>query len=245
VKTAAPIKESSCFCTLCLKALPCQHWRYADIVPIRQAKALLIEDLLARTNPGLEERLQLQEQICALGGDSGFGIAFEQLDSIRPGALRSKLLKRLLAWNGLPLEQRELLGQQIAVLARAWPFSCQIAPTFPVQVGCLPSVLTALIVWSAFLWMPAVHSWLWGSITVLAGLLAAALTRQLLVTRNVCKWTRKVLIPEAQEANISLACFLAVVDDVPGSRLGMTDELWPIKIELETVRRVLRAEGKL
>jgi hypothetical protein len=254
MKAAAPTEESSCLCTACLKALPCEQWRYATVVPIREAKALPIEDLLPRTNPGLAERLQLEEQISALGGDAGFVVAYEQLESMRPGALRSRLLKQLLNWNGLTAEQRPLLGQQIGADARAWQFARQIAPAFPGHAGCLPAALAALVVWSAFLWVPAVHSWLWESIalvalwvsiTLVAGLGAAALTRHLLVTRNVCQWTRKVLIPEAHDANVSLACLLAVVDDVPGPRLGMTEKLWPIKIELETIRRVLSAEGRL
>jgi hypothetical protein len=245
MKTAAPTEESSSLCTACLKALPCQHWRYAAVVPIRKAKALPIEDLLARTNPGLAERLQLREQIRALGGDAAFGLAYEQAERLRPGALRSRFLKQLLGWNGLAVEQRTLLGQLIGAHARAWLFACQIAPAFPGQTGFRRAALAALAVWSAFLWVPAVHSWLWGSITLVAGLVAAALTRQLLLTRNVCQWTRKVLIPEAQDANVSLACLLAVVEDVPGSRLGMMEDLWPIKNELEAIRRVLSAEGRL
>ena len=122
-----------------------------------------------------------------------------------------------------------------------------IVPSLPLRlnVPLMPRLLAALAVWSAFLWVPAVHSWLWGSITLVAGLVVAALTRQLFLTRNVCQWTRKVLIPEAQDANVSLACFLAVVEDVPGSRLGMMEDLWPIKNELEAIRRVLSAEGRL
>jgi hypothetical protein len=191
------------------------------------------------------ERLQLKEQIKALGGDAGFEVAYEQLERMRPGALHSRLLKQLLDWNGLTVEQRLLLGQQIGAHARAWQFARQIAPAFPGSVGCLSAALSALLIWSAFLWAPATHSWLWGSITLVAGWGAGALTRDLLVARNVSQWTRKVLVPEAQDANVSLACLLDVVDDVPGSRLGMTQELWPIKVELETIRRVLIAEGKL
>jgi hypothetical protein len=245
MKTAAPTMERSCLCTVCLKALPGEHWRYTTVVPIWEAKALPIEALLARTNPGLAERLQLKEQIRALGGDAGFAVAYEQLERIRPGALRSRLLKQLLNWDTLTVEQRSFLGQQIGSQARAWQFACQIAPAFPGHVGCLPTTLAAFLVGFAFLWAPAVRSWLWGSITLLAGLVAAGLARELLVKRNVCQWTRKALIPEAQDTNVSLACFLAVVDDVPGSRLGMTEDLWPIKIELETIRRVLSAEGRL
>src|SRR5262249_8895343 len=118
MKTAAPTEESSCLCTACLKAFPCERWRYATAVPIREAKALPIEDLQPRTNPGLAERLQLEEQISALGGDACFGVAYGQLEGMRPGALRSGLLKQLLGWNGLTVEQRPLLGQQIGAHAR-------------------------------------------------------------------------------------------------------------------------------
>lgn len=245
VKTAAATEESSGLCTACLKALPCERWRYSTVVPIPKAKALPIEDLLARTNPGLAERLQLREQIRALGGDAAFGSAYEQVEYLRPGALRSLLLKQLLGWEVLSAEQRTLLVQLIGTYARAWRFARQIAPAFPGQTGFRRGALVALAVWLAFLWAPAVHGWLWGSITLVAGLAAAALTRQLLLTRNVCQWTRRVLIPEAQDANVSLACLLAVVEDVPGSRLGMMEDLWPIKNELGTIRRVLSAEGRL
>ena len=44
IKTAAPTEENSCLCTVCLKALPCDHWRYATVVPLREAKALPVED---------------------------------------------------------------------------------------------------------------------------------------------------------------------------------------------------------
>ena len=245
VKTDPLAEESSCLCTACLKALPCQGWRYAAVVSIRKAKALPIAKLLARTNPGLAERLQLREHVRALGGDAAFTLAYEQVGRLRPGALRSSLLKQLLGWNGLAGEQRTSLGQTIGAYARAWQFACQIAPTFPRHAGCGRAALVALAVWSAFLWVPAVRSWLWGTITLLAGLAAAALTWQLILTKHVGQWTRKVLIPEAQDANVSLACFLAVVEDISGSHLGMIDDLWPIRNELEAIRRVLSAEGRL
>jgi hypothetical protein len=245
MKTTAPIRESSCFCTVCLKAFPSEHWRYASVVPIREARSLPIEDLLARTNPGLAERLHLKERISALGGDARFGVAYEQLEGMRPGTLRSRLLKQLLDWDRLSVEQRALLCQEIGTQARAWQFARQIAPALHDQAGCFAPTLAALVVWSAFLWAPVVRSWLWGGITVAAGMGAAALTTRVLLTQQVHKWTRKVLIPEAQDANVSLSCFLAVVDDVPGSRLAMMEELWSVKVELETIRGVLTAEGKL
>jgi len=244
VKTAVPTEESSSLCTACLKTIPCQRWRYAAVAPIRKAKALPMEVLLARTNPGLAERLQLRKQIRALGGDTAFGLAYEQVERLRPGVLRSSLLKQLLGWDRLAVEQRTLLRQFIGDHARAWQFACQIAPSFPRHAGWGWAALAALAVWSAFLWLPAVRSWLAGSITLVAGLVVGVLIWQLILTRHVCHWTRTVLIPEAQDANVSLACLLAVVEDIPGSHVGMVDDLWPIRNELEAIRRVLSAEGK-
>jgi hypothetical protein len=76
-------------------------------------------------------------------------------------------------------------------------------------------------------------------------LIAAAVVDHILLTKSVCQWTRNVLIPTAKDANVSLDCFVATVDDVPGSRLGLTEELWPMKEKLRTICGVLIAEGKL
>ncbi len=245
LKTTRPTVERSCLCTACHKAFLCDPWRYATAVPIGQAKTLPAEELLARTNPGLAECLHLKEQVCALGCDARFAVAYEQLGGLRPSALRSGLLAQLLDWDRLPEEQRCALAQQIAAQARAWQFARQVAPAFPVHAGCLTTALAALVVGPVFLWLPAARSWLWGPVLVLAGLGAAALGAHLLLRRQVCRWTREVLVHEAQDANVSLACFLTVVDDVPGSRLGMMEELWPLKVELETIRGELIAQGKL
>jgi hypothetical protein len=245
VKTTDPTLERSCLCTGCHRAFPGEHWRYAAVVPIREAKALPPEDLLARTNPGLAERIQMREQVRALGGDPRFAVAFEQLEGMRPGALRTGLLRQLLEWDRLPEERRALLAQHIEAKARAWQFSRRIAPAFPGNTGCLAATVAALVLAPVFLWVPAARSWLWGGVTAAAGLAAAGLVGHLLFTRRVCRWTRKTLVPEAREANISLACLLDVVDDVPGSRLGLTEELWPMRDQLETIRGVLVADGLL
>jgi hypothetical protein len=238
--------ERSCLCTGCHKAFPCEHsWRYAAVVPIQEAKALPMEVLLTRTNPLLAERIQFKEQVRALGGDARFAVAYEYLEAMRPGALRSGLLQQLLDWDRLEEEQRALLGQQIAARARAWQFARQIAPGFPEPAGCLTPAVAALVVGLAFLWVLVIRSWLWGTSTAVAAFIAATLVNDLLLKRRVHRWTRMVLVPEAQDANVSLDGFVAVVGDVPGSRLGLTEDLWPIKDQLETIRGVLFADGEL
>lgn len=245
LETTEPTRERSCFCTGCHMAFPSEHWRYAAVVSIPEAKVLPSEDLLARTNPGLAERLELKEQVSALGCDARFTVAYERLEQLRPGALRRRLLHQLLDWERLADQQRDLLGQQIGARSRAWQLARQIAPLFPGHAGCLSVAVVALIVGSAFLGMRAVRNWLWGSLLVAAGLGAAALIDQAIFSLRVRQWTRKVLIPEAHDANVSLDCFVAVVEDVPGSRLGLIEELWPVRDQLETIREVLIAEGKL
>jgi len=245
LETTGLERERSCYCTGCHKAFPSEHWRYAAVLPIQEAKNLPPEDLLARTNPGLADRLELKEQVSALGCDARFAVAYEQLEQLRPGALRKGLLCQLLGWERLTDEQRALLGQHIGGRSRAWRLARQIAPGFPRHAGCLSVAMVALIVGPTFLWVPPLRSWLWGSVLVVAGLIAAALIDQARFSLRVRGWTRKVLIPEAQDTKVSLDCFVAVVDDVPGSRLGLTEELWPMKDQLETIRGVLITQGKL
>jgi hypothetical protein len=232
-------------CTCCLKAFPSEQWRYADLVSLREAKTLPTDAVVARTNPAMAERSQMKEQICALGGDTDFAKAYELLDGIRHGPLRSRLLGQLLTWKRLSEQQRADLGREIEARARAWHFARRIAPAFPTGSGCLMAALPALVIWSALLWAPPARSWLWGSLLFFAGLAAAAFVKHLVLNRLVCQWTRDTLIWEAQQANVSLECFIAVVDDVPDSRLRVMEEIWPIRVELETIRGALAAAGKL
>jgi hypothetical protein len=245
VKAMGPTRDGSCMCTCCLRAFPSEHWRYAGLVSFREAKTLPMDEVLARTNPSLAERFALKEQISVLGGDVGFSTAYEQLEGIRPGAMRSQLLRQLLKWNRLPEQQRAELRRQIETRARAWHFARRIAPGFPTNSGFLMVALPALVIWSAFLWAPPVRSWLWGSIVLFGGLGGAAFVKHLVLGRRVCQWTRFTLISEAQQANVSLGCFVAVVDDLPDSPLRMMEDIWPMRVELESIRGVLAAAGKL
>jgi hypothetical protein len=245
LKASAPTRERSCMCTGCLKTFPSEHWRYLGLVSIREGKSLPIDELMARTNPAQVERSQLKEQISALGGDAGFAIAYERLDGMWPGVMRSQLLGQLLKWSQLSGDDRAELGREIDARARASDLVRRIAPAFPTNSGCLVVTLPALLIWSAFLWAPPVRSWVWGSILLVAGLGSAAFVKHLVLNRRVCQWTRNTLIAEAQNANVPLACIVAVVDDVPDSRLNIMEDIWPMRVELETIRGELAALWKL
>jgi hypothetical protein len=245
LKVAATTEKTSCTCQVCAGSFPCMLWCYPDLVPAQEASAVSVDDLLARTNPGLAERVQLKEQVSALGGDARFTTAYEQLDGMPAGELHAGLLKELLDWGRLKDEQRDRLVQRIGSCARAWQFAREMAPEFPGH-GCLPPLLAALVVWSALLWEPAARGRLWGAITVVAaGCVAAALISHVLLARRVRRWAREVLVFEAQRANVSLPCFLAVVDDLSGTRFHVLDDLWPVKDQIERIRGVLVADRRL
>lgn len=245
MKMTSLTNESSCLCTECLTSFPCQRWRYTSVIPMAESRSIAIDELLHGTNPTLAERMELEEQIQELGGDTRFARAYEQLDGMRSGVLRSNLVKEVMAWNRLESEPRALLGEQITARARAFQFARQIAPGFPSGVGCLSSGLTALTVWSTFLWLPAVRHLLPGAGVVLAGFGAAAVVSYLSQIGRIRHWVRQELIPEAELANISLPAFLEVVDDLSGSRLEILEELWPLKVQIEAIRSALEVEKKL
>ena len=152
---------------------------------------------------------------------------------------------------GNRLEARDLFAtvslrtEQVAARARAWQFIRQIAPAFPNDTASVAAIVAALVMVPVLLWIPEARSWLWGGATVIAGLVAAWLVGHAIYIRRVRQWTRQTLIPEAREANISLGCLLDVVDDVPGSRLGLMEDLWPMKDQLETIRGELSSDGIL
>jgi hypothetical protein len=245
VKATAVATETSARCTVCGSAFPCELWRYPALVPAGQAAGLAVEDLLARTNPGLAERVQWKQQVCDLGGDLRFVTAYEELEGMRPGELQAVLRKQLLEWSQLDDEERDSLVRRIGACVRGWQIARQVAPRFPCDAGSLFALLAALGIWSAFLWAPVVRGWLWGTVTVLAGLGAAGLIGNVLLVRRVRRWAREVLVPAAQQANVSFPCFLAVVDDLPGTRQHVLDATWPLKDQVETIRGVLLADGRL
>lgn len=246
VKTAGWSWETSYLCTGCHKTFPGEpYWHYAAVVPIREAQTMELDCLLAKTNPVLADRIHFKQQLSELGGDDRFAAAFEHLERMRPGALRADLLRELLDWQRLEEEQRAELGEHISALTRAWRFTRQMAIGFPVSAGCLTYVVAALVVGLVLLCLPAARGWLGGTIVAVSGLIAAAVVHHMLLMQSVRRWTRNVLIPKAQDADVSLDYVISIVDDVPGSKVGLADDLWPMKEQLQTICATLIAEGKL
>ena len=245
VKLGERARENSCMCTECLKTFSGKpQWSYAQVVPIRDAREMELNELLAKTNPILADRIQFKEQIRELGGDERFATACERVEGLQPGRRRSDLLKKLLNWSRLSDKERDELEEYIGSLSRAWQFARQMAVGFPTSSGALIYFMSVPVLGGILIWMCATGHWLWGGLA-LAGGVAAATFLEVLFKRMVSRWSVNVLIPDAQEANVSLEHFVTVIDDIPATNPGLTEELWPMKHQLQNIREKLIAEGKL
>ncbi|MBS0264759.1 MAG: hypothetical protein JSS02_22685 [Planctomycetes bacterium] len=204
-----------------------------------------LDDLLKKTNPILADRIRFKEQIGELGGDQRFAVAYEHVEGMLPGELRSKLSQKLLDWPRFSETQREQLGDDIGVLSRAWEFTRQLSVGFPKSSGSLSFFMSVPMFALILIYMVVTRNWIWGGLAFVISVVVATGLESILFQRAVNRWTRQVLIPEAQEANIPLDRFVAVVDDLSETRLGWKGELWPMKDQLQHIRQTLIAEGKL
>lgn len=243
-KITDPLRQSSCLCTDCLTPFPGRaRWSYAEVVPLRDARGMDLNELLTKTNPILADRIHLKETIGELGGDKRFAVAYENVEGMRPGNLHSDLLQKLLEWPQLSELQRDELEEQIGSLSRAWRFASQMAIGFPKSSGSLAFFMSAPIFGLILIGMIVTRKWIWGGLLLAASVVVASALESILHKRSVRKWTKQVLVPEAQHANVALDRFAAVVEDIPDSKRGLTEDLWPMKDQLQIIRETSRAQA--
>jgi hypothetical protein len=204
-----------------------------------------LNDILTRTNPILADRIRLKESIRELGGDERFAVAYENVEGMRPGKLRSDLLQKLIEWPRLSELQRDELEEQIGSLSRAWRFASQMVVGFPKSSGSPTFFMSAPIFGLILIYMFVTRRWFWGGLILAASVVVATLLESILFKRSVERWTLQVLVPEAQKANVALNRFAEVVDDIPHSKRGLTEDLWPMKDQLPNIRETLIAKSLL
>lgn len=246
VKIAELLRESSCMCTECLTPFAGKpYWSYAKVVSIRDARGMELDDLLTKTNPILADRCHFKEQIGALGGDARFAVSYEHVEGLWPGKMRSKLSQDLMNWPRLNEVQRSELEEQVEARSRAWNFARQMSVGFPTSSGSLVFFLSSPLFGLILIAMLVTRNWLWGCSALALSVLAATGLESILFKRTVRRWALDVLAPEAQKVNIRLEDFVAVVDDITKSQLGLTEGLWPMREQLQNIRQTLIATGKL
>jgi hypothetical protein len=232
-------------CTLCGGQVPCELWRYPDFVAPGEARGLGMEELLQRTNPGLRDRLEWARKRSEFADDPRFTTALDSVEQLRLGPLRAGLLEQLHHWDRLGDRERSAVVETAGGSARALEFAATVVKRLPTSWGCLVGAVVSLGVWSAFFWAPAVRELAWGVVTGLAGLAAGAAVFQLLQSSRIRRWTREVLIPEGEKADLDYESFARVLRDLPPPGPYNQDELRRLREDSAAILQELAACGKI
>jgi hypothetical protein len=241
VTLAEGVTQATCICGQCGGQFACESWRYPEMVPAPGALSLTMETLIDRTNPTLRERLEWAKRQEQFASDPRFEATRRSLDQLRAGRLRAGLKADLLRWDRLDERQRADLAQKADELARAMRFAGSIAPQIPSRGGCVTAVFVCLAVWTGFLWVPALAGdglW-WGAGVAVAGLLAGAAVHQLVLDRQVRRWTHAVLVPEGRKSGVDFDQFLAILDDLPPLGPRSQDTLGRLQEQAASIRKEL------
>jgi hypothetical protein len=236
-----PMSSVTCSCGECGFEFRSQSWDHQKTVSPADAVSLDIETILSRTNPLLKETLTLSE----LKATPRLTEAFQLLEQLTPGSLRTGLKHTLQHWPRLDEGQQECFLAEVRDCAEALRFARQMAGRYTTGVvGCLTGLLGCVGVWSACLMMLGSPLRLWGWVVVFAaGLMTGGLLNLLFWSKRDKRWVKEVLLPEAQRSGIRLGTLLAVLEDsVPLQRAE--DELRLLRQLAPTIRNELGSSAK-
>jgi hypothetical protein len=235
-----PSSSVSWCCGECGCEFKSQTWDYQKALSPTEAMSLDIETILSLTNPALKELLVLQR----LKAVSELGGAFQLLEQLRPGALRTSLKDALLRWPGVDEGWRAHFLANTNGCADALRFARLMAGRYTIGVvGCLAGALGCAGVWSGCVMALGTDLGLWGWLGVLgAGGLAGSLVCGLLWSGRDGRWLKSVLMPEADRAGIRLGWLLAVLEG-SGPSTGGQDELDSLRRIAPALRTELAKSG--
>jgi len=236
-----PSSSVSCCCGECGCEFNSQTWDHQKALLPGEAVSLDIEAILSLTNPALKEQLALPrlKAVPELGG------AFQLLEQLRPGNLRTALKNALLQWPSFDKGQREHFLADANECAEALRFARLMASRSAIGVvGCLGGILVCAGVWFGCVLAFGTELSLWGWLGVVGtGVLAGSLLSGLLSSGRDRRWLKAVLIPEADRAGIRLGWLLAVLEGSGLSKHG-EDELASLRQLAPAIRTELAASGK-
>jgi hypothetical protein len=237
-----PSSSTACCCAECGCEFTSQTWDYQKSLSPADAAALDVEAILSLTNPGLNETLTLAglKALPQLGG------AFQLLEQLTPGSLRTALKEALLQWPSLDEDRRERLLAKVNDCAEALRFARSMAGRYTTGVvGCLGGALACAGVWAGCLWVFGTSLSLLGWVGVFgAGVMAGALLGRLFWSGRDRRWVKEVLLPEADRAGISLGWLLAILEGGGSSKRG-EDGLASLRELVPTIRSELASSGKV
>lgn len=246
VPVAAGVTQAFCTCGGCGGQFVCKWWQYKQLVPASQVPLLTIERLLELTNPTLKEELAWSSRLEEFASDSRFATALRSLEELPTGGLSTKFRSAMRHWSELDEVQRNQLVRMVDESVSTMKFAKSIAPRIPDSDGWMFGVIATLAVWSASLAIPAVRDGrLWWVIGAgLAGLMAGVAVFQLLLDRQVRRWTNDVLVPEGRQLNINFRQFIDLLDDLPQPSRQSDDAIRSLQEQAGTIREVLLEIGE-
>jgi hypothetical protein len=236
-----PTSSVSCCCGECGCEFVSQTWDHQKSLSPGEAKSLDIEAILSLTNPALKEQVTLLR----LKGVPELGGAFQLLEELKPGTLRTALKDSLVQWPSLDEDVRERFLADANGCAESLRFARHQAGRFRTGVvGCLGGILGCAGVWSGCVVAFGTQLSVWGWIGIFgAGVMAGSLLSALLWSGRNRRWLSAVLIPEADQAGIRLGWLLAVLEGSAPSKVG-DDDLASLRELAPALRAELAASGK-
>jgi hypothetical protein len=236
-----PSSSVSCCCGECGCEFNSQTWDFRKALSPGEAMSLDIEAILSLTNPALKEQLALLKlkAVPELGG------AFQLLEQLKPGNLRTALKNALLQWPSIDKGQREHFLADANGCAEALRFARLMASRSTIGVvGCLSGILGCAGVWLGCVIAFGTELRLWGWLGVVGtGVMAGSLLSGLLWSGRDRRWLKAVLIPEADRAGICLGWLLAILEGSGLSKPG-EDELASLRQLAPAIRAELAASVK-
>jgi hypothetical protein len=140
-----PLSSTSCRCGECGCEFVSKTWDHQKALSPREAMSLDIDAILSLTNPALNEQLTLL-RLKAVPELSG---AFDLVEHLKPGSLRTALKDSLLQWPNLDEGRREHFLVEVNGCAQALRFARHQAGRFKTGVvGCLGGILGCAGIWA-------------------------------------------------------------------------------------------------
>jgi hypothetical protein len=241
VPVVLPLSSVSCTCGECGCEFRSEFWDHGRIVSPAEAASLDIEALLGLTNPTLKEKLTLSE----LQTNPRLSGAFELLEQLAPGSLRTALKDALLRWPSLDEGRQDCFLANVDDCSRALGFARTMAGRYSFGVmGCLAGLLGCFGVWAGCLLVLGSNLTLrgWAGVFV-GGFVAGGLLSALFWGKRDGRWVRGVLLPEARRSGIRPEALLAVLEG-GGSPQQVEDELHLLRPLAPALRAELAASGK-
>jgi hypothetical protein len=241
VPLVLPFSSVSCACGECGLEFVSEFWDHDKTVSPAEAALLDIEALLAHTNPALKETLTLSE----LQANPRLRGAFDLLERLAPGSLRTALKNALLRWPSLDEGRQECFLASVDDCSRALDFARSMAARYRFgAVGCLAGLLVCFGVWSGCLLVFGTNLTFRGWATVFGGgIVIGGLLTALLWGNRDGRWVKGVLLPEAGRSGIRPEALLAVLEG-GGSAQQVEDELNLLRQVASALRRELAGSGK-